>query len=100
MINPTYKQHLTKMSESIMPLQRKLFQLAEDATKVDEYFPEYSNFEQLCKLQQELSKLNFYGEVDSRMHEVRQNIDERKERRNTTPPGIIFDLFKEILSNS
>ncbi|CAF0935286.1 unnamed protein product [Didymodactylos carnosus] len=72
-------------------------QLAESAIKVEEYVPEYANFEKLCKSKQELSKLNFYGEVDSKIYEVQQHIDERKQNQGKTDSGIIFDLFYQIL---
>ncbi|CAF3981550.1 unnamed protein product [Didymodactylos carnosus] len=93
-----YKEHLTEIDRTITPLKLKLLHLVRNENYVTEYYPEYSNFVELCKLQQKLVKLNFYGEDDAVIYQVRQGIIKLKARQNSVKDGgIIFDLFVKIL---
>ncbi|CAF1226704.1 unnamed protein product [Didymodactylos carnosus] len=45
-----YKEHLTEIERTITPLKLKLLQLVRNENYVEKYYPEYSNFVELCKL--------------------------------------------------
>ena len=99
LIPDDYEQHLANISDKIEGVKRKLIQLAEDNSQLTEFYPKYSNFVQLCKAQQNLLRLNFYGDNDSAIDDTRQEILQRRQKQNEMigDSGIIFELFNEIL---
>jgi len=94
-----YNKHLKTMYATVMPLKQQLIQAARDNINIVEYFPEYSKFVELCELQLQLARFNFYGnENDTIVYEVRRKIFElNANKTNINDHNIIFNLFFNLL---
>lgn len=72
-----YRQYTDQIYGIVDPLKRQLIQAVEENADTAKYFPEYAKFVELCRLQSELNRFNFFGHrTDANVYELRPRIYE------------------------
>ena len=103
LMDQTYKQETHEIFKTVSPLEQVLINTAEDKIPVNDCFPEYLIFANLCKLKLKLANFNFYGngtdeDVDKVRREILEQEDELKIAK--THPSRIHKLFCDVLNAS
>ena len=99
-MNNKYRQYTDQIYGTIDPLKQQLIQAVEENSDTAKYFPEYAKFVELCRLQSELNRFNFFGHrTDANVYELRRRIYELQNAPRSAESnfGVISHLFIRIL---
>ncbi|CAF3393231.1 unnamed protein product [Rotaria sp. Silwood2] len=104
LVKKDYFEYLKTMDKIIQPLKKRLLQKNE--YQREQNFPLYLKFRELCKLRQQLKKIDFYGaecenmfEVNSQLFNLESDLDPNTNRSSPIQCGYVFDSFIEILKS-
>jgi ribosome biogenesis GTPase A len=101
LMDETYKQETHEIFTAISPLEQALIDTADGKVSVNDYFPEYLIFVELCQLKSELANFNFYGNgTDENVDQVRRKIFQKENELQSakTHPSRIHKLFCDVLN--
>ncbi|CAF1009032.1 unnamed protein product, partial [Didymodactylos carnosus] len=99
LLNTNYVDYLNKMKDIITPLKQCILDKdLDNQQNQNNNIPLYLKFVKLCKLRQQLRKIDFYGSGSGKVFVVSAEILTLENESNPAP-GKVFELFCEILQN-
>ncbi|CAF1135092.1 unnamed protein product [Didymodactylos carnosus] len=104
LLKKDYVSYLNEMNDIIQPMKKRL-SAKDSADPIQNNFPLYLNFTKLCKLRQELKKIDFYGSNSEAKFKINQelfNLDSESSVESSSSnhaTGIVFKNFIDILKS-
>ncbi len=105
LMQPDYVQYLQKMDSIIQPLKEHL--LEKNERQNEQNFPLYLKFKELCKLRQQLKRLDFYGsesenmfEINKKLFKLESELDPPAKRSSDIQCGYVFELYINVLKST